>query len=286
MELADLQIFLAVVEEGGVTRAAVRLHRVQSNITTRIRLLEDKLGVALFIRQGRRLYLSPPGQVLLDYARRLLALADEAREAVRDNQPRGPFVLGAMESTAAVRLPAPLSEFVRLYPKVQLALKTGNPQQLAAAVLAGRLDAALVTGPVAPELFEKVTVFSESLVIVGPAGQPPLARAGAALPASIVSFEQGCPHRARLEAWYARRGGMPARPVEITSYHAMLGCVAAGMGIALVPRAVLDTFPGRSSLSEHALPRGLDRMAIDLVWRRGAQSPKVAGLLALLKPVR
>jgi DNA-binding transcriptional LysR family regulator len=82
--------FRAVVEAGGVTRAAERLHRVQSNITTRIRQLEEKLGTPLFIREGKRLHLSPAGQVLLDYAQRLLALADEARDAVRDGSRAAP----------------------------------------------------------------------------------------------------------------------------------------------------------------------------------------------------
>ncbi len=97
--------------------------------------------------------------MLLDYAQRLLALADEAREAVRDGSPRGALVLGAMESTSAVRLPGPLSDFVRLYPEVKLALKTGNPQQLAAAVLAGTIDAALVTGPIVDGPFEREPVY-------------------------------------------------------------------------------------------------------------------------------
>jgi len=81
MELSDLRIFRAVVREGGVTRAAERLHRVQSNVTTRIRQIEDDLDTALFIREGKRLHLSPAGQVLLGYADRLLTLADEARAA-------------------------------------------------------------------------------------------------------------------------------------------------------------------------------------------------------------
>src|SRR4030081_282738 len=89
MDLSDLLIFSAVVREGGVTRAAERLHRVQSNVTTRIRQLEEDLSVALFIREGKRLHLAPAGQVLLDYAERLLALADEARGAVQDARPRG-----------------------------------------------------------------------------------------------------------------------------------------------------------------------------------------------------
>ncbi len=74
MDLSELRIFRAVVREGGVTRAAERLHRVQSNVTTRVRQLEDDLGTALFVREGKRLHLTPAGQTLLGYADRLLAL--------------------------------------------------------------------------------------------------------------------------------------------------------------------------------------------------------------------
>ena len=66
MDLSDLRIFVTVVEQGGVTRAAERLHRVQSNITTRIRQLEHDLGVTLFVREGRRMVLTPTGRILLD----------------------------------------------------------------------------------------------------------------------------------------------------------------------------------------------------------------------------
>src|SRR5215207_3789464 len=130
MELSDLGIFQAVVEAGGITRAAARLHRVQSNVTTRIKQLEEKLGVALFRREGRQLQLTPAGLVLHDYAGRLLTLAREAREALSDQTPRGLLRLGAMESTAAIRLPEPLSAYHRRYPDVTLELHSGNPQQL------------------------------------------------------------------------------------------------------------------------------------------------------------
>ena len=148
MDLSDLKIFSAVVREGSVTRAALRLYRVQSSVTTRIRQLEEDVGVSLFIREGKRLHLSPAGQVLLGYADRLLALAEEARNAVQDPRPRGVFRLGAMESTAAVRLPGPVNEYHRLYPEVVLELRTGNPPALSKALLAHELDAALVTLPV------------------------------------------------------------------------------------------------------------------------------------------
>jgi DNA-binding transcriptional LysR family regulator len=284
MELSDLAIFRAVVETGGITRAAENLHRVQSSVTTRIRQLEEKLEVDLFVRQGKKLSLSPAGRALLPYANRLLALADEAKQALRDDRPRGPFALGAMESTAAVRLPAPLSRFVRDYPELKLTLNTGNPQQLTAALLAGKLDAALVSGALPDGAFERTRIFAEELVIVASAGHAPLRGKNAPLPPVILTFETGCPHRARLEKWYAQRNSAPGQVIEISSYHAMLGCVVVGMGISLVPRSVLATFPERKRLSVHALPKGEDLAYTDLIWRKEAVSANT--ITALVKALR
>src|SRR3977135_1649213 len=116
MDLTDLQIFRSVVQAGGVTRAAETLNRVQSNVTTRVRQLETDLGVDLFVREGKKLRLSPEGKLLLDYADRLLDLAQEAREAVHDAKPRGLLRLGTMESTAAMRLPVPMNAYLGRYP--------------------------------------------------------------------------------------------------------------------------------------------------------------------------
>jgi DNA-binding transcriptional LysR family regulator len=282
MDLSDLRIFSAVVREGGVTRAAERLHRVQSNVTTRIRQLEEDLSVALFIREGKRLHLAPAGQVLLDYADRLLALADEARGAVQDTGPRGTFRLGAMESTAAVRLPGLLSEYHRRHPGVVLELRTGNPQILGAAILAGDLDAALVAEPIADAPFAKTFAFDEELVIVAAAKHPPIGKNGS-LPRTIIVFEHGCPHRKRLEEWYASRREMPERTIELASYHAMLGCVVAGMGIALIPKSVLTTFPERKRLSVHLLARAENCAQTVLIWRKGAGSANVRALEEILR---
>ncbi len=286
MDFSDLAIFKTVVETGGITRAAERLHRVQSNVTTRIRQLEEDLGVQLFLRQGKRLHVSPAGRTLLAYAERLLALADEARAAVTDATPRGIFRLGAMESTAAVRLPAPLSAYHRRYPEVSIELRTGNPGQLAELVLSGALEAALAAEPFADGPFEKVAVFEEPLVIVAAQGHRAIRSPADPDPGTILTFEPGCPHRKRLEDWFARGDAMPERIVEMSSYHTILGCAAAGMGISLVPKSVLATFPDRDRLSIHALPRGQDRAMTVLFWRKGARSPKIAALAALLgKPL-
>jgi DNA-binding transcriptional LysR family regulator len=282
VDLSDLTIFSAVVREGSVTRAAERLHRVQSNVTTRIRQLEEDLCVALFVREGKRLHLAPAGQVLLDYADRLIALAGEARSAVQDARPRGTFRLGAMESTAAVRLPGLLSEYHRRHPEVVLELRTGNPLVLGSAILAGELDAALVAEPVADVPFEKTFAFDEELVIVAPANHPPIGKRSG-LPPTIIVFEHGCPHRKRLEDWYASRREMPERTIEIASYHAMLGCVVAGMGISLIPRSVLTTFPERRRLSVHRLAKAENCAQTVLIWRKGANSANVRALEEILR---
>src|SRR5690606_36332677 len=119
-------IFRTVVDAGGVARAAARLHRVPSNVTTRIRQLEESLGQPLFLRIGRRLQLSADGEILLGYADRLLALAAEAREAIGGDALSGTLRIGALESTTASRLPPLLVAFHARHPDVRLELVIGT----------------------------------------------------------------------------------------------------------------------------------------------------------------
>ena len=134
-----------MVREDGITRAAEQLHRVQSNVTTRIRQLEQSLGVSLFSRNHKRLVLIPAGETLPGYAERLLNLAVEAREAVQLVVPQGRLRICSMESTAASRLPLP--RFHQRWPAVQLELGAGPTQTLIDRVRVFTLDAALVAGP-------------------------------------------------------------------------------------------------------------------------------------------
>ncbi|MCC7271524.1 MAG: LysR family transcriptional regulator [Alphaproteobacteria bacterium] len=284
MELSDLHVFRTVVAAGGVNRAAERLFRVQSNVTARIKKLEADLGVALFLREGRRLQLTPQGKVLLGYADRLLALAAEAQEAVQESRPRGPLRLGAMESTAAVRLPAPLTTFHQRYPDVAIELHTGDPRSLTAQVLAGELDAALVAEPVSDPRLAAAAAFVEELVIVAESGHGPITEPGDVTRRTLLAFHPGCPHRQRLEDWFARGGIAPERIAEMNSYHAILGCAVVGMGIALMPKSVLDAYAERGRLSVHPLRGDLHSVRTLLVWRKEAPQAKVAALLDTLVP--
>jgi DNA-binding transcriptional LysR family regulator len=282
MDLTDLDIFRTVVQAGGVTRAAEKLNRVQSNVTTRVRQLEADLGVELFIREGKKLHLSPEGKLLLDYADRLLELAQEAREALQDAKPRGRLRLGSMESTASVRLPVPVNQYLSRYPEVSLELRIGTPRELAAAVRAGELDAALVAEPIADAPFEKIPLYDEEMVIVAAANHPPIKSPRDVNGRPVLAFEAGCPYRQRLEDWFAGSGEMSDHIIETSSYHAILGCAVAGMGISMVPRMVLNTFPDVKLLSVHAIPPRFGIAPTVLIRRKGAASPKVNALIEIL----
>jgi DNA-binding transcriptional LysR family regulator len=286
MDLGDLDIFRSVVQAGGISRAAEKLNRVQSNVTTRVRQLEADLGVQLFIREGKRLHITSEGKLLLDYADRLLALAAEAREAVRDAEPRGLLRLGAMESTAAVRLPGPMNEYLSRYPQVTLELRTGHPGGLATAVREGELDAALVAEPIADAPFEKIPMYDEELVIIAKANHPPIRSPKDLAGRNVLAFDPGCSYRKRMDDWFAASGEMSDRIIEMSSYNAMLGCAVAGMGISMVPRIVLKTFPDVNLLSIHRMPPKFSKATTVLIRRKGVASPKVNALIEVLMKQR
>ena len=178
MDLTALEIFRAVAQEGSVTRAAERLGRVQSNVTTRVQQLEEQLGATLFLREGKRMVPTPAGESLRGYADRLLALAEEARQSVHPSQPGGRLRLGAMESTAAARLPQPLAQLHAQWPELVLELSTAPSRQLVEQVLAHQIDCALVAWPPpgidADAPVEHTAVFAEALLLALPADHPPV----------------------------------------------------------------------------------------------------------------
>lgn len=282
MDLAELRIFKAVAEHGGVTRAAAALNRVQSNVTTRVQQLEARLGKRLFDRQGRRLVLSADGKVLLAYAERLLRLSAEAQAALESRAPLGALRLGALESTAATRLPVLLSRYHRAHPGVRLELVTGTTGALVDKVLREEIEAAFVAEPFADRNLERQPAFEEELVLIAPKDQPRIASPRDIGERVLLAFPTGCSYRRRLEAWLARSNVIAERVMEYASYHAIVACVAAGGGIAVVPRSVLRACGAEAQLGVHALPAAFSRARTLLVWRRGHRSNALDALRAEL----
>lgn len=284
MDFVDLQIFKCVVAEGGIIKAAHKLHRVPSSVTTRIKQLETSLGVALFHRDRQRLHLSPAGDLLLAYADRLIHLSDEARAVVSGGIPQGVLKLGALESTAASRLPRILADFHRRYPEVRLELTTGTNDDLMNKVADRRLDAAFTAEAPAGRVLQHVPLFYERLIVISSPDRVSIRRAQDVEGASLIVFPEGCAYRRVLQRWLGRDSLATLRVLELASYHAIVACVASGTGIALIPESVLDTMPDAPVL-RHALPKAQADIITPLVWRHGEISPPVLALRTLVASI-
>lgn len=255
MNAADLRVFEAVARAGGIGRAALELHTVQSNVTARIRLLEQELGARLFDRHSRGVSLTPAGRRLLPYAERMRELLTQARQAVADNgMPQGPLSLGSLETAAALRLPGILARFARAHPAVDLTLVTGTSAELIEQVLQSQLDGALVVGPVRHPALTETVVFHEEMVLVTArdvAGWDDLPRVSGL---KLVVFRAGCSYRAQLEALLAERGVVGLRRIEFGTLEGILGCVAAGIGVTLLPRGVVGPAWRDGTVALHPAP--------------------------------
>ena len=284
IDLESLKIFRAVVDEGGVIRAANKLNRVQSNVTARIRQLEQHLGARLFRREGRAIRLSAEGQTLLTYADRLLRLADEAVSEMRAGKPKGVFRLGALESTAGSRLAPILSRYHTLYRDVVVELATGTTGALVTRVLNFELEAAFVSEPFTAPSFETRPVFEERLVLITPKSIEKISRPADIGRSTLIAFALGCSYRKRIEEWLGSADVIPERVLEFASYQAMIACVAAGTGIAVVPKSTLEALRANKGVRQHSLPKRYSYNRTHIVWN-GEPSPSLRSLLSLLPDI-
>ncbi|MCC7271748.1 MAG: LysR family transcriptional regulator [Alphaproteobacteria bacterium] len=286
MDSSDLRVFEAVARLGGMSRAAAELNTVQSNVTARIRLLEAEIGTALFRRHSRGVEPTEAGNRLLPYAVGIARLLAEAKRAARDDgRPEGRLVVGALETTAAIRLSPVLATYAARHPAVDLVLRTGTTAELIAEVLAHRLEGAFVCGPVDhPDLLAEPVFHEELVLLTAPAAEP-----GALLAAGdvrIVVLRAGCSYRQRLEEVLARRGLVGLRRLEFGTIEAIVGCVAAGLGVTLLPRAIVDVAQQGGRVAVHRLPEAEGRVATVFIRRRdAATSSALRAFLDVARPV-
>ncbi|REG85757.1 LysR family transcriptional regulator [Marinomonas pollencensis] len=240
MELSQLRMFKTIVDLGSIAKAAEQLHCVPSNITTRIKNLEEELGEALFIRKGRGLSLSPAGDIFLSYVNNILSLCQEAKRAISaDGEPIGTLRFGAIESAATSRLPKVLSLYHKQYPKVHIEFSTGKWKELETAVVKHELDSAVIAGKSLHPDIECVEIYQEELVLIAPATFDSIHSPGDLIGKNIYMWPEGCPYRKTLENWLETHQ-IPAEITSIASYGTILGCVSSGAGISLVPKGIYE----------------------------------------------
>jgi len=279
----SIEIFLAVASEASVTRAAKTLGRAPSNVTTRLQLLEEQVGVQLFSREGKKMTLTHEGQTFITYARRLVALAEEACLAMKNITT---LRVGTMESTAASRLPPVLARFSETWPSVSLQLTLGATQDLANAVIADELDCALVARPRGQpddvvsfdrhQLLHMTPIYEEELLLVLPPNHQPVRDASDIRPRQLAALEPGCTYRRVAERWVRLTADVPT--LEVGSYHSMLAHVISGKAVGVMPRSVLDGMHWNGDIGVHPL-EPVDTL---LISKADGMSEALRGLEELL----
>jgi LysR family transcriptional regulator, cell division regulator len=237
MELTDLKVFLRIADEGNITRAAEQLGYVQSNVTARVKKLENELGIPLFNRHSNGVTLTEKGRMFRDYACSILNLSEEAVRAVQETPyPSGSLTIGVVDTVHCGHFIKSLSDYQTMYPDVTLSLLTGSSSELIAQVLNYQLDGAFVTGNIPPKLVADYVEEDEVKLLTKSKEQP--------FPDLAVTkwavAPTGCPFRNILERWLLSEGIPLTNMIEVSSLETQLGIVRSGLAATLLPSSVLS----------------------------------------------
>jgi LysR family transcriptional regulator, cell division regulator len=269
--LIDLPVFLEVVRHGNMTKAAAALNTVQSNVTARIKHLEEQLGTTLMVRSRRKFRLTPDGEALMPFALRLEELCRDVHTHYGhdDGSQAGSLRIGAIETFAASHLVGLIAAFTARHPAVDISVQTGGTNSLWQRVLESELDVAFVSRRASDSAFFEEKVFDDELVVIARNG---IALADLAKPENarlrILVQRTGCSFTARLTD-HLRETGIPHGPMHaVGTLEGVVGSVRAGGGIAVLPRSYLNSLPGAHELSQTALPEKFRSVEIFLVTQR------------------
>lgn len=281
-----LRTFLAVARSRNITRAAEDVHLAQSSVSDQIQSLEADLGTNLFTRARNGLELTPAGEMLQSYAREILDLGREARQAVQAAAGLVPqsLSIGALETIAAARLAPWLASFRNAQADIQVRLKIGGSGELMRALEDGEVEVVfcLDKGD-ADERFVTRSMSEEPMVLIAAPGRPPVGPDLAALASmDFVATELGCVYRRAFEDAFTKAGMDPPRPAaEAGSIGAITRLVAAGAGLALVPRLAVADALARGEILEMDWPAPAPTALLVMIWRRRrVQPPALQRLLA------
>jgi DNA-binding transcriptional LysR family regulator len=246
MELHQLRYFVAVAEERHFTKAARDLRIAQPSVSRAIRVLEEELGTPLFHRMKGNVALTSAGEVLLPWARRVLADIDGAAGEVRElaDLRRGRLAVGATPSLTITLLPPALAKFHAAYPGIELVLHEAGSRDLVSELEQGALDVALVILPVRHETLETTPLLREELVVAVAPEHPLASRKtipiGELKGVPLVMFRDGYDLRAATVTACRRAGFEPVFALEGGEMDGVLRFTAAGLGVAVVPSLVID----------------------------------------------
>ena len=229
LDLELLRSFVSVVDAGGFTRAGERVHRTQSTVSQQIKRLEDDVGQPLLIRSGKDVTPTDAGDQLLTYARRLLALAEEARDVVSRPGSEGAIRIGITEDFAAYRLTKLLATFARSHPNLRLDVRSGQSLFLHRDLERGDLDLALIKRAVSEK--GGIAVWPERVHWVTSKSHPRDTATGSV---PLIGFGSGCLYRAHAIHALERAGRNWHMAYTSSSLAGIQAAVAAGLGLSIL----------------------------------------------------
>jgi DNA-binding transcriptional LysR family regulator len=249
MDLRRLEVFVKVAELASFSRAAEALFLTQPTVSEHVRSLEEDLGVQLLDRLGRGAVPTPAGEILLGYARRVLVLMREARQAIDQFQGRvsGELIVGGSTIPGEYVLPALIGQFKAKYPDISISLRVGSSRQVSEWVEEGRVEIGVVGARPASRALLARELMADEMVIVVPADHPWNGRAGVTLAdvrtQPLILRERGSGSRDALERALAAAGtdlGAFRIAGEMGSTQAVKQAVRAGVGIALISKRAVE----------------------------------------------
>lgn len=286
VQLQQLVYFLAVADARHFTRAAEAVHVAQPSLSKQIHQLEAELGSPLFHRVRGNIGLTPAGEALLPFARRILADVEDAKLQMHelDELRRGRLRLGATPSLCTGLLADALARFRRTYPGIDLAVEESGSRELVRLVADGALDLAVITSPLlrtdAP--LRAMAVLREQLTLAVPVDSDPgldLVRMEDLEHRPLVMFREGYDLRTTVLTACQRAGFVPRFAVEGGEMDAVLSFVEAGLGVAVVPSMVL---PGRPRLRGVPFAPPVPMRTVSLARRSDVQPPRAAHAFRLV----
>ncbi|MFO7173305.1 MAG: LysR family transcriptional regulator [Bacillota bacterium] len=287
MLLQHLITFCKVVETGSFTRAAEALHLSQPSVTKHISSLEHHLGVVLLDRDGKRVHLTPAGELVYDYARRIAQQVAECQAAVQAlRDPRaGMVTVGCVHTIGLYVLPDLLLAFAREYPQVRLIVKTSRMQETLRLLLQHEIDLGLVTAPVTHERVSCTPLYEDPVLVVGSprlrSQLPPEMTAADLARVPVIGFQRGTRYRTFLDSELEKRGIHLSVVMEFDSHEAVRTMAALGLGLALAPASTVRRDLQEGTLVEVPV-RDFPRISRTtcLILRRDGRLPPAAANLA------
>lgn len=269
MDLQALRYFRIVAKEGSFSQAAQKLNYAQSNLSTKIRQLEQELQAPLFYRHAYGVRLTEKGETLLAYTDRLFQLVTEVENVMKDDgTARGSLRIGTMESASVTFMPELLAAYHRQYPDVSLSVQTGVSAESIRQVLDYNLDGAFVAGAVNHAELSNCLVRREKLALYSTAELDEGTPVSVLLSQPLLVLPYGCSYRWVLEQWLHEENLVPAQIIEFDSLGAILASVSAGLGVTLFPESLVSFYKTKGTVVSHVAPASFSQIDISFVWRR------------------